>query len=430
MGVLWTFGDGLTLSAHQLAPEVTAYFQVNGPRLRALVRLPTGLVADAGLPVIPPGYLDVSRLEDPLAAVVDEVVRSLNLTDGGRALPSPVSASWRITAQSDRSFATLDAAVRHLAEPRQPVDSLLYWNETFIDVQLDFEAATPITRLIARLNGLGPAREPARTTAIYVPAAGPARNVTVSGPPERIRFEPTLGEALAMFGRRAIDRLGRDVLYLLFLLCLAIPRLSRATLVAALAVGGFAHLIAVVAMQIAPFTLDASWRAAAAIAAGASLVGLAAINVVGVRTGSQRALAAVFGATSGVATGVLLREAIALAGVYKWPSIVIHELLLLAASLALLAVASRVVRLAYWPGLPAWGVAACLSAVPAHEGSHAMLEASAELSGLDLPLSNPTLAVLTRYWFVVAMAITLLVVIISHRSSGHLDPHKASANGR
>lgn len=409
--LLWVVVEGGSVFAHVQPPDVVAYFLVDSARVRALVRVPTTLLADARLPIVPPGYLDVAALDAPLRRIAEEVGRSLDLTDGGQSLPAPFRSAWRISPQGDRSFDTAEQAVAHLAAAPVPSGAALYWNEAFVDVELDFESARRIQRLEARLNGLGPAADPGRTRATYVPAVGVRRTYVVSGSPERVAFEPTTGAAVSGHARLGLTRLLNDRAFLLFVLCLVVSRRTASTTGRLLGAAWAGRVVTVVIVQLVESSPAASTGLAAAFCAALAVVLAAVLNVVGAGWRALFFVAFAFGVADGLASGMALRETLSLAGSHAWPGILSHEAAGLAGSAVLAFIGAGLIGALSVVPVPEWAFMTALSALAAHEGSHLLLDVGGQLVALDLALTSPALAVLVHYWPVVMLALALSVLL-------------------
>lgn len=415
-GALCLLAGSGAASADVLPTEVVAYFIADHAGLRVLVRVPTSMLSDARLPVVPPGYLDLPNIDASLRAVAGEVVRSLDLTAAGRALPAPTTTIRRVVSMQDPSYATARQAQASMTGPPPPSDTLLYWSEAFIDLQFEFPG--PVERLGARLNGLGPAGAPGQTRATYVPPSGVPRTFVVTGPPQRVEFEPAALRVALGMGRRALGHLGTQIQLLLFLLCVSIPRRSPAPAVRVLAALLCTQAAVVFGAHLFPGEMaSAPTRFAAELSTAALVVTAAMVNVVGAPSWVPMATASLFGAANGVLLGASLEGSIAVAGSYPCSGLLVHETVLVIGAFLLTAVARPVIHLAYLVPVPEWAVVACLSALPAHEASHVVLSMGRALAALDLTVSNPTLAVVVRYWIVIALGLALAAVTVGAMSS-------------
>ena len=431
-GGLW-LTVGSVASADVLPPEVVTYVLSDGLRLRVLVRVPTSLLADARLPVVQPGYLDLANIDRSIREVAHEVVRGLDFMDAGRALPPPEIA-WRVVPAHDASFRTPEQAMAHLAGAPTATDTLIYWNEAHVDLQLDFERTAGIARLSGRLNGLTTAGTPGRARATYVPRSGARRTFEVSGPPRRVEFEPGVVTAMVAMGWQALNGLIASPLLLLFVGCVVVPLRSQVSLLTVLAALWCAHAAAVSGVQLTSGPMAVHWRLAAELGAAAVVVGAAMLNVLGARGLIE--FAVLFGVTSGLAQGAATGEVIAVAGAYPWPGLMAHEAVGVGVSVLLAMLARPLVGMAYLVHVPAWAVTAALAALPAHEASHAVLVTSSQLAALDLATASPILSVFFRYWVVIALGVTLATLLgVATRSSRDVamsrvprsprDPHRS-----
>ena len=306
------FAPGVAF-AHRLPPEVVAFFKADGPRLHVLVRVPTAMLGDARLPVIETVYLDLRAIDDRVRAIGTEVTRNLDITDHGRPIaPGPVS--WIVSPFDDNSFDSYEGASRRLAGAPIPPDRYVYWNEAFVDFQMDYAIASDSPGLSARLNGLRLGGDFFQTRATYLPPDGPARTFTIAGPPQRVVFEPPLPDAVTAFLRGVATQVLGERLLALFILCLAIPQRSTAAALRQFAAFALPHvaLAAWVAARSGP-PLDAT-QDVAHIAAAAALVLAAIQNIANSRSGARDVVAAIFGAASGVLLGSDVHEAWPLAG--------------------------------------------------------------------------------------------------------------------
>ena len=430
--VLWLAFGQATPFAHRLPPEVVAFFKVDGPRLRVVVRVPTAILLDARLPMVQTTFLDVGHLDPTLKTVGAEVVRSLDVTDDGRPLAAS-APTWILSPFSDRSFASFDAAVKRLQAEPMPADSVVYWNEAFADYQFEYPLPGGEARVSARLNGLRMGGDFFQTRATYIAADGDTRTVVVTGPPQRIVFEPGSGDALRTVLGRGVERLASERMLWLFLLCLAIPvrrsaRVGGAGLTGVTGVTGTPFAVfavaliaglAATALRSTPMA-DQAWDAAQFISGAAVL--LAAVQVLlssGVVATSVAGL--VSGASLGVILGARLFALLPLAGSHRWLALIAFAVLAVGAAAVVLALLSSLTQVPYRWQAPAWLITAFLSALPAHEAAHQLVDAAGRLGGVDPWTLPPVLAWFVTYWpglAVLAFAVTMQLLA----RSGRLKP--------
>jgi hypothetical protein len=397
-------------SAHRLPPEVVAFFKADGPRLHVLVRVPTAMLGDARLPVVETVYLDLRNINDRLRAIGAEVTRSLDITDYGRPIaPGPVT--WIVSPFDDHSFDSYEGAVQRLSGPPIPLDRYVYWNEAFVDLQVDYAVASDSPGLSARLNGLRLGGDFFQTRATYVPSEGPVRTFIVAGSPQRVVFEPPAADAVTGFLGRAIPVVLGERLLALFIFCLAVPRRSTAAFLRQFAAFAMPHAVAaacVLAMFSPP--VEATQDVAQVIAA-AALVLTAVQNVANSSVVSRAIGAATFGVASGITLGSNVHGAWPLAGSHAPVALGVFLVLVAIGSAAALMLVQPLLRIPFSWRAPAWLTMAALSAVPAHEAMHAAGEAMARLRGQDLEVAGPITRFAVNGWPVLTLVMLLVVML-------------------
>lgn len=425
--LLWLVLIPAVAVAHRLPPEVVAFFEVEGARLRVLVRVPTAVLGDAGLPRVNTSLLDVARIDTRLDAIAAEVARSLDIADGDRPLvPGP--ARSRLSVLLDRSFCQYDTALAHMSDPPVPVDRPVYWNEAFVDVQLDYVLATPAPRLSARLNGLRTGADVFQTRGTFIPEHGPSRTVVVTGSPRRVSFEPALAQAARDVLGRLVELLPAERLVWLMVLCLAIPAWRGRG--AARPVAAFVLLLSVSVALTSASTVpleDAVVDIGQLL--GAGMVMLAAIHAIieGQRAGAT-ALAAGAGAALGVGVGHRLHGLMPQAGSHT-VALIVASLVVLATTVGVVAaLLSAVVRSTQGWAEPAWLLTGLWSAWPIHESAHVAMDAAVRLGARDSWLMAPAAAWLVRHGPLIAVGVFALVMGVLGRGR-RLSPPQVPEGG-
>lgn len=401
--------------AHRLPPEVVAFLKIDstdGARLRVAVRVPTAILLDAGLPRVETVLLDLRTIDGRLPAVAAEVARSLDVTDGGQPLV-PGSARWIVSVFGDRSFESFESATSHIAAPPLPVDRAVYWNEAFVDVQFDYALTTATPRIEARLNGLRMGGDFFHTRATFVPAVGASRTVTVSGPPQRVLFEPTRVQAASAILQRGRDVLPNERMLWLFVLCLAIPA-ARAWRPLAAFVLGHVALLLWVALRASPLT-DVTVDLARFVLGGS--VVLAAVQALLGSSLGATALTAVTAACAGVTSAIVLghraHEWVPLAGAYGGTALGALAILVVAIAVGALVLLRPLIRVPYQGNAPAWLVTAAWAAIPAHEASHEMIEAAERLASADPLQLRPAVQFVLAHGTILALILFVSLVTIA-----------------
>lgn len=397
--------------AHRQPPEVIAFLKIDptdGPRLRVAVRVPTAILLDAGLPRVETVLLDLRTIDSRLAAVAAEVARSLDVTDGGQPL-TPGPARWIVSVFGDRSFESFERAISRIAAPPLPVDRAVYWNEAYVDVQFDYGLSTAAPRVEARVNGLRMGGDFFQTRATFIPAVGGTRTVTVSGPPQRVLFEPTRAQAASAVLQRGVDVLPSQRLLWLFVLCLAIPS-ARTWRPLTVFVLGHVALLLWVALRATPLvdvTVDL-----AQLVLGGSVVLAAILALFGSSVGAATVTAACAGVTSAIVLGHRAHEWVPLAGAHGGAAIGALAIVVAAIAVGALVFARPLIRVPYqWKG-PAWLVTTAWAAIPAHEASHELVDAAERLGSVDPLAVRPAVQFVLTHGAILALLLFVGVLAI------------------
>ncbi len=402
--------------AHRLPPEVIAFFKVDGARLHVVVRVPTAILLDARLPTVQTTMLDLSAIDGALKGVAAEVARSLEVSDGGRPL-TPERTAWILSTFTDRSFASYESAAARLSGPAIPADQPVYWNEAYVDIQYAYALASAAPQITARLNGLRLGGDFFQTRATYIPASGAPRTLAVSGPPQRVAFEPPLGDAIATLARRGVDQLGNQRLLWLFILCLAVPVRRLDATRAPFAVFAAVHAVALglVAVRTAATSDDMFYLAQ--FVAGAAVIVAAVQNIIGSGRLSSVIVAAIFGLASGILLGSAVHELLPLAGSNGGLAVTAFAGLVTVSAGALLAILLSLLRLPYRLRAPEWLVTAALCALPAHEAAHVVVDVAGRLGQRNPWDQQPAVALLVAHWPVLAVAAFLALMTVMARAT-------------
>lgn len=423
--LLWAVLAPRLADAHRLPPEVIAFFAVDadggeaGARLRVIVRVPTAILLDARLPTVQTTMLDLAAIDGALATVAAEVARGLEVTADGRPL-TPRRTAWILSPFADTAFDRYETATARLSGPPIPRDSAIYWNEAFVDIEYEYALASAAARVTARLNGLRLGGDFFQTRATYRPANGRPRTITVSGPPQRVAFEPPASAAITTLARRGVDQLGNQRLLWLFVFCLAVPlrRLDAAVPPFAVFAMAYAATLTTVALREAAVSDESFYLAQ--FVAGAAVVLAAAQAIAGAGRRATAVVAAVFGAAAGLLLGSAMHELLPLSGSHGLVAILSYAVLVTLCAAAVLVVFLSLARLPYRVQAPEWLITAALCALPAHEATHVMTDVARRLgerSPWDLP---PLLAQFLAHWPFIAVSAFLTVMWTVSRTASPL----------
>ncbi len=361
------------LAAHPLPLEVVVYLDVQSSGIRAIALVPAAFLADARLPRREDGYLDLARLDGPMAGVAAYVARTLDLMVGGRQLPSP-SATWTLSRQADAVAEDFQSAERRAAQPRPPADARINPDTMVVDLAFDYAVPAgvdPSGPRSLRVNDFKVANQRVQMRVAARSGDGPPRTIVTSGAARRIDLDPTLFEALALFARRGLDQLRVAGDLLLFLLVLAVARRPLKDALAdfsAFAAGCAIALVAVLAVA-STASLGPVYRAGAA----AMLVVAALQNVTRPRSIWVHAIALAFGLFEGAVLGAIYAADAPLAGVHVVAGLVSYFFPIVAAALLFFLILRPLVDVAFASRLQERWAMLLLTAIPVHNGLHGIL---------------------------------------------------------
>jgi hypothetical protein len=305
------------LHAHEVPSDVTVRIIVNpsGGRLRLLVRAPLEAMQDIEFPTFGEGYLDLSHADDSLRdAALVWLANDIDVYENGSPIPHLDLAAVRVSIPSDRSFATLDAALAHLRAPPLPGDTRLVWQQALLDVLFEapIASASSSFAIDARLDRLG---RRVTTALELVSADGTERVFELQGSTGLVQLDPRWHQSLLRFLRQGFEHILGGLDHLLFLLCLVVPfrgeLKSLVLIVTAFTVGHSITLLAS-AYGAAPDALFFPPLVETLIAA--SIFYMAVENVVAPNVKTRWALAVGFGLVHGFGFSFGLRNTLQFAG--------------------------------------------------------------------------------------------------------------------
>jgi hypothetical protein len=366
--------------AHEIAVEqrVDMAMQPAGDRLVVRLTVPATVLGDAQLPRLADGWLNPSAIDAPIQLVAADTARNLDLRVGGSTAPSP-TASARLGA--DRMS---------------------------VEIELTYTIGENAAGVSARLNAFAstPLR-PVRTTVRYLPRSGSPRTISVTGPPTRVLFNPTVSDTFRQFAARALAVVVSGGDHLLFLACLLLPLRGARDAVRPFAamISGQAAAIVFVALWPA---IGAAWAPLAAVLAGSAIVVAALQNIVGARLVLVGVLAAGFGVMSGVGNfGASFAAAQEVSGAHRTTALAVFLVVAAAAQLWLAAVMWATRKWLDGLGLPNRFSTVLASVLLAHVAMHAVVDRGQHVTQVGAAGSEYALV-----WIVLAWA-TVMVVIAS-----------------
>jgi len=251
-------------AAHDIPADVTVhtFLKPEGQHLRLLVRVPLQAMRDMDYPkprdMRNTDLLDLARADATLRdAATLWVSDYLDLYENGDKLPAPTVVSVRAALQSDKSFASYDEAIAHLARPGLPEQTEFFWSQGLLDVLFEYPIESDRSRfsIQPRLARLG-----IRTLTVlrFLPPGGAVRGFEFYGDPGLVQLDPRWHQAALQFVKLGFFHILDGTDHLLFLVCLVIPFRRFRSLVAVVTAFTVAHSITLIASayHLAP---DALW---------------------------------------------------------------------------------------------------------------------------------------------------------------------------
>jgi len=242
-----------TPAGHDIPNDVTiqTLLKPEGPRLRLLVRVPLQAMRDMDYPK-PRGatntdLMDLARAESTLRdAATLWVSDYLDLYENGEKRDAPRVVSVRAALQSDRSFASYDEAIAHLAAPGLPDQTEYFWSQGLLDILFEYPIQSEQSRfsIQPRLARLG-----IRTLTVlrFLPPGGAVRGFEFTGDPGLVMLDPNWRQAARQFATLGFRHILDGTDHLLFLVCLAIPLRRVRSLAAVVTAFTVAHAITMIA---------------------------------------------------------------------------------------------------------------------------------------------------------------------------------------
>lgn len=211
-------------SAHDIPNEiiVQSFVKPEGTRLHFLVRVPLIMLLNLNLPKRGAGYLALAHIDDALQRATGAVAKEIALFED-RTWLTPARTAARISQPSDRSFETYGGALTHIAGPKLPEGTNVFWNQGFFDAHLEYPIRSDESdfsldmRLAPGLSGR------LKMIVRYMPPDGSTRAYEVHGGFGRLALDPRWHQAAWVFVKSGFFHILDGIDHLLFLFCLVIP---------------------------------------------------------------------------------------------------------------------------------------------------------------------------------------------------------------
>ncbi|HEV3197540.1 MAG TPA: HupE/UreJ family protein [Bryobacteraceae bacterium] len=395
-------------AAHDIPNDLTVrvFLKPQGDQLHMLARVPLNAIRDVVFPQRGPGYLDLDQIAPYLPdAATLWISDFIELDEGGIRLPKkPRVAAARISLQSDRSFASYEEALAHLAGSL-PNNTNVVWNQTFLDVwfQYPIHSDRSLFSIHPELARLG---QRVVTVLRFLPPGGAVRAFEFTGDPGLVRLDPSWHQAALRFAALGFSHVLNGADHLLFLFCLVIPFRRLRPLITVVAAFTVAHSFTLI---VSTYNLgpDALWfppliETLIAI----SIVYVALENIVGGSSLHRRWMIAFgFGLVHGFGLSFALRQTLQFAGSHLLASLLsfnigveLGQLLVLLLLIPLLELLFRLVVAERMGTI-------ILSAFIAHTGWHWMTDRAERLRQYHFqwPIFTPTVIAAALRWLMAAV---------------------------
>jgi HupE / UreJ protein len=210
--------------AHDIPDEILlrGYVKPEAQQLHFLVRVPLAYLHSIGLPKRGPGYLDLAGIDEELTQAAVAVARELVLHENGVRL-RPDRAEMRISQPSEDAFGSFEEARAHIAGPKLPESTNVFWNQGYFDAHLKYPIASADSEFaIDMATGAGLSGR-LKLFVDFLPPDGPARTYEVHGGHGWLELDPSWYGAAWTFMRLGFQHILDGIDHLLFLLCLVLP---------------------------------------------------------------------------------------------------------------------------------------------------------------------------------------------------------------
>jgi hypothetical protein len=329
-------------------------------------------------------------LDPALREAANQIANGIVFLEGDERLTGYEMANARISLPSDRSFDTYDRALARVRGTKLPDSTLIYYNQGFLDLELNFPIRSRDSLFSMRvLFGRGMANRTA-TYIDFIRPDGRVRAFRIHDDTPLVRLDPQWHQASWVFLTAGFYRFLDGLDHLLFVILLAIPYRRARDLVKPFVAFAVAHslTLTLAAFGLAPLGTWFAPTIGALIAL--SLVYVAIENGVGsgLRWGSQDyqyrwVVAFVFGLFHGLGFAIALQESLQFAGAHHITALVSYNVGLELGTLIILAIIVPALNLLFTQVVAERAGIIVLSVIVGHVGWHWMTErfTVASLSG-------------------------------------------------
>jgi hypothetical protein len=391
-------------TAHEFALEsvLNAFVRLDGDRAHLVVRVPLHLLGSTAFPANTRRELELDRAAPAAERALALIGRHLHLREDGAPLTS-ATAVGRLALPSDRSFASWEDAVAHVASPVAP-GTVIYLEQGFFDAHVTYpirSARADFTIRTTLAAGLG---DHVKLVVRFLPLEGAARTYQLTSRSGWVALDPRWHRAAWVFVKAGVHHILSGVDHLLFLLCLAIPFRRLWSLVPVITAFTAAHSVTLIGSALGLAPAGAWFPPLVEALIAASIVYMALENIVAADLRRRWLITGAFGLVHGFGFSFALREELQFAGSHLLVSLLAFNVGVELGQLAVLLIALPALVLLFRPApmapMARWGVV-ILSALLAHTGWHWMVDRAEALRRVGWPeLDLAGLGTLARWLFI------------------------------
>ena len=297
--------------AHEFTLEalMNAFFKVEQKEAHLVVRAPLYLFKSVRFP-IKGVEVDVEHSDDAIQRALAALQHDVIVAANGRPLQAS-RASGRLSLPSDRSFATYEAAARHVATAVEP-DTRIVVDQGYVDAHLVYPVESPDAVFSLRTSA---GSEIGLKLAIrYAIAGGDERSLLVRSGSGAVELNPGVWGAARGFVVLGIRHIATGIDHLLFLLCLIVPLRGVRQLLTVVTGFTVAHSFTLIGSAFGLAPQGAWFSPFVEMTIALSIVYMAIENIVAVSLSRRLLLAMLFGFVHGFAFSQGLQEELQFAG--------------------------------------------------------------------------------------------------------------------
>jgi hypothetical protein len=410
----WILVSHVNAVAHDIPNDVTvqAFVKPESNKLRFLVRVPMRACRDVDFPTRQTGYLDIANADKALSdAAILWISDNIELYENDKRLEAPRVAAVRVSLESERSFESFEQAIEHVAGPKLPDSTQLYWNQGLLDALFEYSINTEDSRFSIKpsLSQLGIR---VVTVVRFIPMEGTVRAFEFEGDPGLVRLDPRWHQAALRFVKAGFLHILDGTDHLLFLFCLVIPFRRFRSLITVVTAFTVAHSVTLIASayNLGP---DALWfPPLIETLIAVSIVYMSLENIVGSNVQRRWMIALGFGLVHGFGFSFALRENLQFAGSHLLTSLLSFNVGVELGQLVVLALLVPLLEVLFKFVVAERMGTIILSAIVAHTAWHWTADRWARLKQFGWPAFTAAQLASTARWLMLIVFIAGIIWII------------------